>query len=76
MGGEKLEARTEGMGLNATDRVFKKGKKTILNWERKFAQLHEVLVVYALVHQFPQLVIEGDEVYTKVEKNVPPQPFY
>jgi transposase-like protein len=67
-----LEARTEGMGLNATARVCKKTKKTILNWERKFAQLHQVLVLYALVHQFLQVVIEGDEVSTKVEQNLPP----
>jgi len=68
-----LEARTEGMGLNAAARVFKKGKETILRWERKFTDLHQVLVTYALVHQFLQVVIEGDEAYTKVEKNVPPQ---
>lgn len=69
---EVLDARTEGMGLNAAARVFNKTKKTILNWERKFAQLHQVLVVYALTHQFLQMVIEGDEAYTKVGKNVPP----
>src|SRR5215471_10764687 len=28
--------------------------------------------VYALVHEFFALVIEGDEAYTKVQKNVPP----
>jgi hypothetical protein len=60
------------MGLNATARVFKIAKKTILNWERRFAQLHHVLLLYALLHQFLQVVIEGDEAYTKVNKNVPP----
>jgi len=60
------------MGLNATVRVFKKAKNIILDWERKFAHLHQVLLLYALVHQFLQVVIEGDEAYTKVEKNVPP----
>jgi len=67
-----LEARTEGMGLNAVTRVFHVGKHTVLEWERRCAKLHHVLVVYALVHRFLDLVIEGDEAYTKVEKNVPP----
>lgn len=68
-----LEVRTEGMGLNATARVCKNAKNTILGWERRVAELHTVLLVYSLVHQFLQLVLEGDEAYTKVNKNVPPE---
>ena len=67
-----LKARTEGMGLNAAARTFEKAKNTILGWERKFIDLHQVLFLYALVHEFLELVLEGDEVYTKVQKNVPP----
>jgi transposase-like protein len=67
-----LKARTEGMGLNAAARTFEKAKNTILAWERKFLDLHQVLFLYALVHEFLALVLEGDEVYTKVQKNVPP----
>lgn len=67
-----LEARTEGMGLNAAARVFHAGKPSILEWERRFEHLHEVLMTYALAQQFLDLVIEGDEAYTKVEKNRPP----
>jgi transposase-like protein len=67
-----LEARTEGMGLNAAVRVFKYAKNTILEWERTFEDMHQVLLVYALVQTFLQMVIEGDEAYTKVGKNVPP----
>ena len=67
-----LKARTEGMGLNAAARTFEKAKNTILAWERKFVDLHRVLFLYALVHEFLELVIEGDEAYTKVQKNVPP----
>ena len=67
-----LKARTEGMGLNAAARTFEKAKNTILAWERKFIDLHQVLFLYALVHEFLELVLEGDEVYTKVQKNVPP----
>src|SRR5215471_16443914 len=67
-----LKARTEGMGLNAAARTFDKAKNTILSWERKFVDLHRVLFLYALVHEFLVSVIEGDEAYTKVQKNVPP----
>jgi transposase-like protein len=67
-----LKARTEGMGLNAAARTFEKAKNTILAWERKFVDLHRVLFLYALVHEFLEVVIEGDEAYTKVQKNVPP----
>lgn len=69
---EVLEARTEGMGLNAAARVFHKGKQTILEWENRFGHLQQVLLIYALVQQFLEMVIEGDEAYTKVQKNVPP----
>jgi len=67
-----LKARTEGMGFNAAARTFEKAKNTILAWERKCIDLHQVLFLYALVHEFLELVIEGDEAYTKVQKNVPP----
>jgi transposase-like protein len=68
-----LKARTEGMGFNAAARTFEKAKNTILAWEGKFSDLHQVLFLYALVHEFLALVIEGDEAYTKVQKNVPPE---
>lgn len=67
-----LNARTEGMGLNATARTFGVSKNTVLAWEQRGADLQPVLFLYSLVHQFLQVVIEGDEAYTKVGKNVPP----
>ena len=67
-----LKARTEGMGFNAAARTFDKAKNTILAWEQKFVDLHRVLFLYALVHEFLESVIEGDEAYTKVQKHVPP----
>ena len=67
-----LKARTDGMGLNAAARTFEKAKNTILAWERKFVDLHRVLFLYAVVHEFLASVIEGDEAYTKVQKNIPP----
>ena len=66
-----LKSRSEGMGLNATCRVFEIAKNTLLDWERRFADLKETLMVYALMHTFVSQVIEGDELYTKVAKNVP-----
>src|SRR2546422_1025084 len=67
-----LKARTEGMGFNAAARTFEKAKNTILAWERKCLDLQQVLFLYALVHECLEGVIEGDEAYTKVQKNVPP----
>ena len=69
---EVIKARTEGMGFNAAARTFEKAKHTILAWERKFLALQHVLFLYALVHEFFEGVIEGDEAYTKVQKHVPP----
>jgi hypothetical protein len=56
-----LKARTEGMGFNAAARTFEKAKNTMLAWERKFLDLQPVLFLYALVHEFLEVVIEGDE---------------
>ena len=64
-----LKSRMEGMGLNAAVRVFGFSKNTTLNWERRLSSLEETLFLYALVHQFLQLIIEGDELYTKVNRN-------
>jgi len=47
-----VKARTEGMGFNAAARTFEKAKNTILAWERKFVDLHQVLFLSALVHEF------------------------
>lgn len=67
-----LKARMEGMGLNATAKTFKISKNTIINWEKRLASLQNTLFLYALVHDFLQLIIEGDELYTKVNRNTEP----
>lgn len=69
---QAINARTEGLGLNATARVFSISINTILDWEHRFEGIVKVLYVYMLAHRFMQLVIEGDELYTKVNKNVSP----
>ncbi|VTR64712.1 conserved hypothetical protein [Desulfosarcina cetonica] len=68
-----LKARTEGTSLNATCRIFDIAKNTLLAWERKFSYLYRALFIYSMAHTFIQSVIEGDEFYTKVQKNVPPE---
>jgi hypothetical protein len=66
-----LRSRSEGMGFNAVCRVFEISKNTLLDWERRFADLQGPLLIYALLHTFLTQLIEGDELYTKVEKNRP-----
>ncbi len=63
-----VNARTEGVAFNATTRIFGISKNTLISWERKFSHLSQVLFLYAVSHSFLELVIEGDELYTKVKK--------
>ena len=67
-----IKSRTEGEGVNATTRIFNISKNTLFDWEAKFTNLYQILFIYSLAQKFFKLVIEGDEVYTKVNKNVPP----
>jgi transposase-like protein len=66
-----LKSRSEGSSLNATCRVFDISKNTLLSWERKFASLKSVFFLYSIANQFLSQIIEGDEVYTKINKNLP-----
>jgi hypothetical protein len=66
-----LEAINDGMGLNAACRTFHVGKNTVKRWVNRLGGLKETLLLYALCHQFIQLQIEGDELYTKVAENKP-----
>jgi hypothetical protein len=66
-----FKARSEGMGLNAACRVFDLAKNTLLGWERRLSGMKDTFMVYALAHTFLSQVIEGDELYTKINKNVP-----
>ncbi|MCP4991053.1 MAG: IS1 family transposase [Colwellia sp.] len=67
-----VKAKTEGMAFNAACRVFDIAKNTLLLWERRLSGLKKTLFLFILTHEFLKLVIEGDELYTKVNKNVPP----
>ena len=66
-----LKARSEGLRLNAACRVFEISKNTRLDWERRFAHWKGPLMIDALLHTFLAPIIEGDERYPKIGKNVP-----
>jgi hypothetical protein len=65
-----IKARTEGMAFNAACRTFEIAKNTLIHWEGRLSTLKKVLFLFALAHEFLKMVIEGDELYTKVNKNV------
>ncbi len=67
-----LKVRSEGLGLNAAARAFKISSNTIAEWEKRFSPLKEALFLYSLLSDFIKQEIEGDELYTKVYRNVPP----
>jgi transposase-like protein len=66
-----LNARTEGMSFNATCRVHAISTHTLQSWETRFGDLKDILMAYTLSHTFIEMIVEGDELYTKVHKNVP-----
>jgi transposase-like protein len=66
-----LKSRSEGGSFNATCRIFDISKNTLLDWERRFSALKDILMVYVLLHTFINLIVEGDELYTKVNRNKP-----
>ena len=68
-----LNARTEGMSFNATCRSHAISPNTLQHWETKFGALKDVLFLYSVTHLFIEMLIEGDELYTKVNRNVPPE---
>lgn len=67
-----LDALNDGLSVNATCRTFHVAKNTVYLWQRRVGALKPVLYLYALCHQFLQQLIEGDELYTKVDRNLPP----
>ena len=63
-----LRVRGEGLGLRATARVFGIHKNTVADWESRFSEQKEPLMLYAVCHEFMSLTFEGDELYTIVNK--------
>ena len=60
------------MRWNATCPTHHISTHALQDWESKFGHLKETLLLYSITHTFLEMVIEGDELYTKVNKNVPP----
>jgi len=67
-----LNARTEGGAFNATCRVHSISPNTLREWEEKFGDIKDALFLYSLVSDHLTKIVEGDELYTKVKKNVDP----
>ncbi len=63
-----LQSLNEGQGINAVCRVFEVSKNSIYRWQERLSTLKPTLMLYALCHQFLHLLIEGDELYTRVKK--------
>ena len=67
-----FKLRSEGTSFNATCRAFNISKNTLLDWEYRFSGIKPTLLTYSLISTFlDSKIIEGDELYTKVRKNVP-----
>jgi len=65
-----LKNRSEGMGARSTGRVYDKSHGTILRWEERLAD-----TVDAWLPPAPEgrdVMLEGDEVYTRVGEHLPP----
>jgi hypothetical protein len=58
--------------MNATAATFNVSKNTVMNWEKRLGALKPTLMLYSLIQQFVHQEIEGDELYTKVNQNRPP----
>nr|WP_051308981.1 hypothetical protein [Desulfogranum japonicum] len=67
-----LKMRSGGLALRATGRVLGADKKTISNWERRFAEQKSTLMLYSLCFNFISLTFEGDELYTIVGNRTDP----
>ena len=66
-----LNVRTEGLGVRATGRSFGKAHATMMRWERRVAgQLGQWSPP---APDGTDVTLEGDEVYTRVGENLPPQ---
>ena len=66
-----LKMRSEGGGIRATARVFNKSHATISNWERHLVQ--QAADWSPPAAEASDITVEGDELYTRVRENLPPQ---
>ena len=64
-----LHMRSEGLGVRATGRVEEIAHATVIRWERRLSVQEEDWSPPAPTNS--DLTVEGDELYTRVEKNRP-----
>jgi hypothetical protein len=67
-----LETVNDGLSVNAAYRTFHVSKNTLRTWQERLSPVKDALLLYAVCHQFLHQVIEGDELYPKVNSNQPP----
>lgn len=65
-----LKVRTEGLGVRATGRAFNLSHSTVMRWEQRIAD--KVANWSPAVPKNHDIAVEGDELYTRVERNFPP----
>ena len=66
-----MKMRSEGLGIRATGRVLGKSGTIISNWEQRISKQLGKWSPTAPVGA--EVTIEGDEVYTRVDENLPPR---
>jgi transposase-like protein len=66
-----LKVRSEGLGIRATGRVLGKSGGSVINWEKRLSA--QFLNWSPEAPAGSEVTLEGDEVYTRVGKNLPPQ---
>ena len=64
-----IQARSEGLGVRAAARVVKKSHSSIMCWEERMSA--QAAEWSATPSEEQAVTMEGDELYTKVEKNRP-----
>ncbi len=66
-----LKSITDGMSFNACCRTYGISSNTLYDWIEKTAPIKKSLFLFSLCHQYIKMLMEGDELYTKIAKNVP-----
>jgi transposase-like protein len=66
-----INARGEGLGVRATGRVVKKSPSQIIAWEQRLSKHLEKYSPPAPAGG--GITVEGDELYTRVNENLPPR---
>jgi transposase len=66
-----IKVRGEGLGIRATARVFKKSPSSITGWEKRLS--NQLAEWSPKAPEGGEVTIEGDELYTRVGENLPPE---